>query len=170
VERSNHPLKRYKVEMQAHKLCEEVALGSFSREHIAEYLDATFAPNNFPPELSSLVHEKTEGHPLFATNLLQYLGERGDIANTNGRWSLVRPLAEMELEAPESVRSMIGKKIDALEKKSGVLCSTPASKARNFFLLLPPNCLVLTKLISRTVGTFREDASPGRDTRRGGVA
>ena len=114
VELSNHPLKSYKIEMQAHKLCEEVALGSFSREHIAEYLDATFAPNNFPAELSSLIHEKTEGHPLFATNLLQYLGERGDIAMASGRWSLVRPLAEMELEAPESVRSMIGKKIDAL--------------------------------------------------------
>ncbi|CAN5680712.1 hypothetical protein BH20ACI3_BH20ACI3_11140 [soil metagenome] len=114
LERSNHPLKSCKAEMQAHKLCEEVALGSFSREHIAEYLDATFAPNDFPPELTSLIHEKTEGHPLFATNLLQYLGERGDIAKPNAHWSLVRPLAEMELEAPESVRSMISKKIDAL--------------------------------------------------------
>ena len=48
IERSNHPLKSYKAEMQAHNLCEEVALGSLSREHIAEYLDATFAPNDFP--------------------------------------------------------------------------------------------------------------------------
>jgi tetratricopeptide (TPR) repeat protein len=114
LERSNHPLKSYKAEMQAHKLCEELALGLLSREHIAEYLDATFAPNDFPPELTALIHDKTEGHPLFATNLLQYLGERGDIARVNSHWSLVRPLAEMDLEFPESVRSMIGKKIDAL--------------------------------------------------------
>lgn len=33
----------------------------------------------------------------------------------NGRWSLVRPLSEMDLAAPESVRAMISKKIDALE-------------------------------------------------------
>jgi serine/threonine protein kinase/tetratricopeptide (TPR) repeat protein len=114
VERSNHPLKSYKAEMQAHKLCEEVALGSFSLEHVAEYLDTTFAPNDFPPEFASLIYEKTEGHPLFATNLLQYLGERGDIGRTNSHWSLIRPLGEMELEAPESVRSMISKKVDAL--------------------------------------------------------
>ncbi|HEV7473173.1 MAG TPA: AAA family ATPase [Pyrinomonadaceae bacterium] len=114
VERSNHPLKSYKAEMQAHNLCEEVTLASLSREHIAEYLDVTFAPNNFPPELTTLIHDKTEGHPLFAVNLLQYLGERGDIAKTNAHWSLTRPLSEMELEAPQSVRSMIGKKIDAL--------------------------------------------------------
>jgi serine/threonine protein kinase/tetratricopeptide (TPR) repeat protein len=115
IERSNHPLKSYKAEMQTHRLCEEVALGSLGREHIAEYLNTMFTPNDFPPELAVLIHDKTEGHPLFATNLLQYMGERGDIARSNAHWSLVRPLAEMDLEAPESVRSMIGKKVDALE-------------------------------------------------------
>ena len=115
VERSGHPLKRYKAEMQAHNLCEELALGSWNREHIAEYIDATFSPNDFPEELTALIHEKTEGHPLFAANLLQYLGEHGDLAKTNGRWSLVRPLSEMNLVAPESVRAMISKKIDALD-------------------------------------------------------
>jgi serine/threonine protein kinase/tetratricopeptide (TPR) repeat protein len=115
VERSGHPLKSYKAEMQAHHHCEEIALGSWNREHVAEYVDATFSPNDFPAELTSLIHEKTEGHPLFAANLLQYLGERGDLAKENGRWSLVRPLAEMDLAMPESVRAMISKKIDALD-------------------------------------------------------
>ncbi|HJP94077.1 MAG TPA: protein kinase [Pyrinomonadaceae bacterium] len=117
VERSGHPLKSYKAEMQAHNLCEEVALGSWSREHVAEYLDATFSPNDFPEQLTTLIHEKTEGHPLFAANLLQYLSERGDLAKGNGRWSLVRPLSEMDLAMPESVRAMISKKIDALEEE-----------------------------------------------------
>src|SRR5260370_15663018 len=114
IERSNHPLKSYKAEMLAHRLCEEVAVESLGREHIVEYMNATFSPNDFPPELASLIHDKTEGHPLFATNLLQYLSERGDIGKTNAHWSLVRPLSELDLEAPESVRSMISKKIDAL--------------------------------------------------------
>ena len=115
IERSGHPLKSYKAEMMAHNLCEELALGSLSREHIGEYVGVTFAPNDFPAELTSLIHEKTEGHPLFAANLLQYLSERGDLVRANNRWSLVRPLAQMDLEAPESVRGMISKKIDALD-------------------------------------------------------
>src|SRR5215831_13243966 len=114
VERTNHPLKSYKAEMQSHRLCEEVALNSLTREHITEYLNATFAPNDFPPQLAALIHEKTEGHPLFATNLLQYLSEQGDIGRVNAHWSLVRPIAELDLEAPESIRSMISKKMDAL--------------------------------------------------------
>ncbi len=117
IEVSNHPLKSYKAEMQAHKLCEEIALGSLSRQHIVEYLNAVFAPNDFPSELGGLIHEKTEGHALFATNLIQYLAERGDIVKNNGRWSIARPLSEMNLEAPESVRSMISKKIDALAEE-----------------------------------------------------
>jgi tetratricopeptide (TPR) repeat protein len=117
IERSNHPLKSYKAEMQAHRLCEEVALGSLTRDHIAEYLNSTFTPNDFPPEFASLIHEKTEGHPLFATNLLQYMSEHGDISRNNAHWSLVRPLAELDLEVPESVRSMIRKKIDTLTEE-----------------------------------------------------
>ncbi len=114
IERSNHPLKSCKAEMQAHKLCEEIALDSLSPSHIQDYLNATFSPHNFPPEFAKHLHDKTEGHPLFATNFLQYLHERGDIAKENEYWSLSRPLSEMELEAPESVRSMISKKVDSL--------------------------------------------------------
>ena len=117
VERSGHPLKSYKAEMQAHNLCEEVALNLWGRDHVAEYIDVTFSPNDFPGELTALIHEKTEGHPLFAANLLQYLGECGDLAKVNGRWSLLRRLSEMDLAAPESVRAMISKKIDALEEE-----------------------------------------------------
>jgi tetratricopeptide (TPR) repeat protein len=115
VERSGHPLKSLKTEMQVHNLCDEVTLSSWNRQHIAEYVDATFTPNDFPADLAALVHEKTEGHPLFVANLLQYLGERGDVAKADGHWTLARPLSEMDLAAPESVRAMISRKIDALE-------------------------------------------------------
>lgn len=117
IERSNHPLKSYKAEMQAHRLCEEVALDSLSTTHIQDYLNVTFSPHSFPQEFAAHIHERTEGHPLFATSLLQYLHERGDIAKTNEHWSLSRPLSEMELEAPESVRSMISRQMDVLKEE-----------------------------------------------------
>src|SRR5213594_865882 len=117
VERSGHPLKSYKLEMQSHKLCEEIALGSLSYEHVASYLDLRFSPNDFPRELPALIQRKTEGHPLFATSLVQFLSERGDIAKANEHWTLMRPLSEMDLETPENVRSMIRKKIEALEEE-----------------------------------------------------
>nr|MDQ3819678.1 AAA family ATPase [Acidobacteriota bacterium] len=117
VELTSHPLKTYKIEMKAHNQCEEIALAPLGQEHILGYLDSQFEPNDFPRELSSLIQRKTEGHPLFATSLVQYMAERGDIARVNEHWSLTRPLSEMDLEAPESVRSMLRKKIDALDEE-----------------------------------------------------
>jgi serine/threonine protein kinase/tetratricopeptide (TPR) repeat protein len=160
LERTGHPLKAYKVEMQAHNLCDEVALGSLSREHIAAYLDATFSPNDFPAELTSLIHEKTEGHPLFATNLLQYLGERGDLAKANGRWSLARPLSEMHLEAPESVRGMISKKIDALAAEERRALQYASIEGTEFFStvtakLLGVDEIDLEELLARVGKTHR---------------
>ena len=133
VERSNHPLKSYKAEMQMHQLCEEIALDSLSRDHIVEYLKVTFNPNDFPSELADHLHEKTEGHPLFTTNLLQYLTERGDIARQNEHWSLTRPLSEIELDAPESVRSMIGKKIDTLSEDDRRILQYASVEGAEFF-------------------------------------
>jgi tetratricopeptide (TPR) repeat protein/predicted Ser/Thr protein kinase len=114
IELSDHPLRPYKLEMEAHSLCDEIALGSLTPRHVASYLDSRFAPNDFPAELTALIHAKTEGHPLFVTSLAQFLAERGDIIRHDAGWSLARPLAEMSLEAPENVRSMIRKKLESL--------------------------------------------------------
>jgi predicted ATPase len=113
---SNHPLRNYKREMAAHQLCEEVALGQLGKEDIASYLNARFAPNDFPPEFAALIERKTEGHPLFAANLTQFLAERGDLTNTDGVWTLARELTKMDIEVPESVRGIIRKNIEALDE------------------------------------------------------
>jgi DNA-binding winged helix-turn-helix (wHTH) protein/predicted ATPase len=115
VEHGNHPFKNFLLEVQAHRECEEVSLGLLSREHLATYLDTRFAPNRFEPELAALIHGKTEGQPLFATSLVQFLVERGDIARVGEHWVLTRLLSELCLEAPVNVGKMIRKKIEALE-------------------------------------------------------
>ncbi|HET6893125.1 MAG TPA: protein kinase, partial [Pyrinomonadaceae bacterium] len=129
---SGHPLKNYLLEMQAHDQCQEIALGMLSRDHIAAYLDGTFSPNDFPKDLSSLIQQKTEGHPLFATSLVQYLVERGDIGKANEHWTLMRPLKEMDLEAPETVRSMIRKKIESLGEEDRRALQYASVEGREF--------------------------------------
>ena len=114
VEVSDHPLRSYKLEMEANSLCDGIALESLAPPAVARYLETRFAPNDFPVELAALIHAKTEGHPLFVTSLSQFLVERGDIAEGGGGWTLSRPLAELSLEAPENVRSMIRKKLETL--------------------------------------------------------
>ena len=114
IECNNPTLKKCYAEMHARGLCEEIALQVLRVQDVAAYLDAHFAPNEFPDGLASVIHSKSEGHPLFATGAIQILAERGDIVRTNGAWTLKQPLEEMELDVPVSVRSMIEKKVGLL--------------------------------------------------------
>jgi tetratricopeptide (TPR) repeat protein len=118
VERNNPTFKKCYTEMRARGLCDEIALQVLRVQDVAAYLDAHFAPNEFPAELASVIHSKSEGHPLFATGAIQILAERGDIVRDvvrpGGAWKLKQPLERMELDVPVSVRSMIEKKVGLL--------------------------------------------------------
>jgi serine/threonine protein kinase/predicted ATPase len=114
IERNNPTLKKCYTEMHARGVCEEIALQPLRVQDVTAYLDSYFAPNAFPAGLASLIHGKSEGHPLFATGAIQILAERGDIVRANGAWKLKQPLKQMELDVPVSVRSMIEKKVGLL--------------------------------------------------------
>ena len=114
IARTNHPLRTSSLEMLAQKHCEEIALDLLSAEHVSRYLNERCAPNDFPRELATAIHHRTDGHPLFTTSLIEFLLERGDIIRDAERWTLVRPVSETSLEAPENVRGLIRKKVAGL--------------------------------------------------------
>jgi predicted ATPase len=114
IQRNNPTLKKCYTEMHARGICEEISLQPLGAPDIAAYLNAYFSPNEFPAELASVIHGKSEGHPLFATGAIQILAERGDIVRTNGAWKLKQPVAQIELDVPVSVRAMIEKKVGLL--------------------------------------------------------
>ena len=118
IETGNHTLRNCKIEMQAHQQCDEIALEGLNERDIANYIAARFRPNDFPDELSGLIWKRTEGQPLFTVSLLEFLLSRGDIVNSDTNWRLARPLREMDLEIPESVRAMIRRKSEALDAGS----------------------------------------------------
>jgi tetratricopeptide (TPR) repeat protein len=117
VERSNPPLKYCWAELCAHRVCEEIPLPPLDAGHIAAYLDAHFTPHELPPELATVIHHKSEGHPLFAVGAIQLLVERGDIARANGAWRLTQSLAGIALDVPDSMRSLIERKLSLLNEQ-----------------------------------------------------
>jgi len=116
IERGNPALKNCYTEMHARGVCDEIALTLLREPDIAAYLDAHYSPNEFPPQLSAMIFSKSEGHPLFATGAIQLLAERGYMVQASGAWKIKGPLAQIELDAPVSVRSMIEKKVNLLQE------------------------------------------------------
>jgi len=118
---SNHPFLQIKPDLQTRGLCRELMLEFLRESEVADYLALEFPGHGFPREFPALIHERTEGSPLFMADLLRYLQEKGSITEMGGRWILEHGLPEIERELPESVRGMIDRKIERLNPDDLVL-------------------------------------------------
>jgi adenylate cyclase len=110
--RTQHPFGPVKLELQGRGICREIALPFLSLGDLDRYLELAFTEHRFPKELAAILHARTEGNPLFMVDLLRYLRDRGVIVQDQGGWELVRDMPDLERELPESVRSMIQRKVD----------------------------------------------------------
>ncbi len=113
---SGHPLKAVKQELLAKQQCEELALEYLNENAVAKYLSVRFSTNRFPVELVRLIHERTEGNPLFMVNVVDYLVAEKIIAEYEGHWQLQVELDEVELGVPENIRYLIEKHIERLSE------------------------------------------------------
>src|SRR5678816_2824823 len=112
---SGHPLKDVKRGLLAKQQCEELPLEYLSEEAIARYLSVRFPGNRFPAELVVLIHERTEGNPLFMVNAVDYLVAEGGIVDRKGHWELVIDVEKVEVGVPDSIKQMIEKQVDHLD-------------------------------------------------------
>ncbi|HMG36469.1 MAG TPA: AAA family ATPase [Blastocatellia bacterium] len=113
---TEHPLKGVKQELQAHRLCEEMALEYLDGAGVAEYLAARFPNHALPDALAPLLHHRTDGNPFFLVNAVDYLVAEGLIARREGSSRLSVELSDLELGVPESIRQMIEKQIDRIDR------------------------------------------------------
>ena len=109
---SPHPFVPVKLELQGRGVCHEILLGFLGRQEIDRYLALTFPEHGFPENFAALISAKTGGNPLFLVDMLRYLRDREVIAEAQGRWVLTRAVPDFQHELPESVRSMVQKKIN----------------------------------------------------------
>ncbi len=127
-----HPFHRVKLDLQAQGVCTELALNFLAREEIESYLALAFPDHAFPSHFVDLIHSRTEGSPLFMADLLRYLRERGVIAEAEGRWRLARELPDIWQDLPETVRSMIQRKLERLAEDDRWLLSVAAAQGHQF--------------------------------------
>jgi predicted ATPase len=109
-----HPFLSIKLDLQARGLAREIQLGFLSKQDVARYVALEFPEHDFPIALAELIHAKTEGSPLFMADLVSDLRRRGVVVEEKGRWRLAQSVPDIEKELPESVRSMIQRKIDSV--------------------------------------------------------
>lgn len=118
LETANPSLRDCVIEVRARQQADEVALDVLEADEISHLLELRFQPNDFPRDFAAVIRKRTDGQPLFTVSLLEFLAARGDISRIGSHWTLSRPLGDMDLEIPDSIRAMIRKKIEALDQSS----------------------------------------------------
>jgi serine/threonine protein kinase/tetratricopeptide (TPR) repeat protein len=129
---ANHPFLNLQRELQSRGLCREIAVRLLDTQAIATYLDALFPRHQFPAFLPELLHSRTEGNPLFLTELLGDLRDRGVIEHHREGFRLARSVPALEGELPESVRSMIDRKVDRIDAADRRLLAAASVQGYDF--------------------------------------
>jgi len=112
---SGHPLRAVKQELLAKQQCEELPLEYLTEAAVAAHLGARFPGHRFPSALAALIHERTEGNPLFMVNTIDYLASERLIEQRDGVWRVTAAIDAIKLGVPDSIRHLIEKQIDRLD-------------------------------------------------------
>jgi DNA-binding SARP family transcriptional activator len=106
-----HPLARALADLRRDRLVDRVALGGLDGA-AAERLIEAWVGADATAGLVTAVHDETGGNPFFIEEVLRHLVESGALHMSDGHWELSRPVRE--LGVPESVREVIGRRLDRL--------------------------------------------------------
>ncbi len=109
-----HPLKGIKHELQSHSRCHHLPLTLLTVADVARYLAVRFPTNTFPSALALILHQRTEGNPLFIENVVEHLQATGVIAQNDGDWSLTTTVEAVQLEKPTTIQEIIEAHLDRL--------------------------------------------------------
>ncbi len=87
-----------------------------------------------PPSLARMVFEQTEGNPFFVEEVFRHLAEEGKLFDENGAFRLTIPVHQ--LRVPESVRLVLGRRLERLSGDTLRILTTAAVIGRVFPLEL----------------------------------
>jgi tRNA A-37 threonylcarbamoyl transferase component Bud32/tetratricopeptide (TPR) repeat protein len=129
---ARHPFLSMKLDLLSRGLCREIAPGMLNEDAIERYLLLQFPGHAFPAGFAGMIHQRTDGNPLFMADLLRDLRRRQIIRQQDARWLVAEELTTVERELPESVRSLIQRKMDALDDTDRRLLAAAAVQGLDF--------------------------------------
>jgi DNA-binding winged helix-turn-helix (wHTH) protein len=123
-----HPLRHLKQELHLHGLCEELPLSYLTEDAIADYLKyrVCFEPQGqtLRQGLARLVHQRTEGNPLFMVNVVKDWARQGVLVEEAGQWVLRGRLDEIAVSVPDTLRQLIEQQLEQLDLEVQALLET----------------------------------------------
>ena len=120
---AGHPFVALRQELERQGLCRELPMGFLNQADIERYLRLELPGQDLPAGFAGFIYSRTEGNPLFLTELIRHLRERDKFGSS---------LDSLERDLPDSVRSMIERRIGHLGEDEVALLATAAVQGHEF--------------------------------------
>ena len=127
-----HPLREIERGTHAHRRCSELALEFLTEAAVAKYLALRFQGSEFPEALPRLIHERTDGNPLFVVNVVDYLIAQKQLVLEARGWQLSVPVEEVSMAMPNSLQQLIKRQIERLSEEERRLLSVASIAGLEF--------------------------------------
>ncbi len=125
-----HPLSSALSEMNRERLYRRVLVRGLAPHFVAAMIQSIFqAPQPVSDELRDLIYQETEGNPFFVEEVLKHLVEIGALYLEGGRWER-KPVEEIDI--PQSVREVIGRRLERVSEACQRVLSLAAVIGRRF--------------------------------------
>jgi predicted ATPase len=134
-----HPFIAMQQEMKRHGVCTEIPVGLLTRADIENYLGLELARHFLPEGFVDFVQQRTDGNPLFMTELVRHLRER----------SWLEGLDSLRGDLPESVRSTIQRRVGHLNQAEMALLAVASIQGQEFDSRIVAECSGMTPRLSR---------------------
>ncbi len=125
-----HPLSSALSEMNRERLYRRVLVRGLAPQFVAAMIQSIIqAPQPVSDELRDLIYQETEGNPFFVEEVLKHLVETGALYLEAGRWER-KPIEEIDI--PQSVREVIGRRLERVSESSQRVLGLAAVIGRRF--------------------------------------
>ena len=112
---SRHPLRSIQRELQLHGQCEELVLDYLSETDVQAYLADRCGQTVLPQRLAGLIHQRTDGNPLFMVGVVDALAGAELLADSGQGWSPQDIEAAVTGSLTGSLQGFIERQIERLD-------------------------------------------------------
>ena len=149
-----HPVTVVHRELQLREISSEIAIDPFNLDEVVDFLMRRFPGTDIPEEVSHGLFARTGGHPLFVSNLVDYLVSQH-------QWSPLSQEIVVDKALPDTIRRVIEREIERLSADEQRMLVTASAIGSQF------SAMVLGAVVDREIAEV--DRCCDALTRRGQI-
>ena len=127
-----HPVHQISQELRRQRQAEGVVLDYLSEPEVEVYLRHRLGNGVLQEGLARVLHQRTDGNPLFLVTLMDEVVRRGVIEQSAPGWELARAIEAIATEVPETVQQLIEQQLDHLPPEDQELLEVGSIEGAQF--------------------------------------